>query len=163
MDCEHPAGFYGYCLGHEPGFVRAEFDRFVTAGVANSVRPKCYESDRKWAEYVVAFVWSSAPDRRASVRVEHCRDCTPSYRDEQHELGKCEHPETVFVRPDTSNGGVIGIPNNNKKDPRRWEQAMMGMLGAVVALPTSKAMDDVMRKMDALRKKAGRPKKEQTK
>jgi len=96
------------------------------------------------------------------VRVEYCRDCTPSYRDEQHAAGNCAHPETVFVRPDTSNGGVIGIPNNNKRDPRRWEQAMMGMLGAVVALPSAKAMEDVVSKYDESKRKSGRPKKEQT-
>ena len=106
--------------------------------------------------------WSSAPDRRASVRIEHCRDCTPAYRDEQHALGKCDHPETVFVRPDTSNGGVIGIPMNNKRDPRRWEQAMMGMLGSVVALPSTRAMEAVMNKIESSKRKSGRPKKEQT-
>ncbi len=160
LHCEHPSGFYGYCLGHEPEFVRTEFDRLVVSGVANPSRPPCYESDRKWKEYVVAFVWSSAGDRRSGVRVEHCRDCTPAYRDEQYVLGRCEHPETVFIKPDTSNGGVVGVPNNNKKDPRRWEQAMMGMLGTVVSLPSTQAMEDVMTKYEASKRKSGRPKKE---
>jgi hypothetical protein len=111
---------------------------------------------------VVAFVWSSSTERRSSVRIEHCRDCTPSYRDEQYALGKCEHPETVFVRPDTANGGVVGIPNNNMRDPRRWEQAMMGMLGTVVALPSTNAIEEVMEKYESSKRKSGRPKKEQT-
>jgi hypothetical protein len=66
----------------------------------------------------------------------------------------------VFIKPDTSNGGVVGIPNNNKKDPRRWEQAMMGMLGTVVSLPSTQAMEDVMSKYEASKRKSGRPKKE---
>jgi hypothetical protein len=66
----------------------------------------------------------------------------------------------VFIKPDTSNGGVVGIPNNNKKDPRRWEQAMMGMLGTVVSLPSTQAMEDVMAKYEASKRKSGRPKKE---
>jgi len=39
---------------------------------------------------------------------------------------------------------------------------MMGMLGSVVALPSTKAMEEVMNKIEASKKKSGRPKKEQT-
>lgn len=160
-ECVQPSGFYGYCLGHEPEFVAKEFDRLVETGVAAQQKPTCYESQRKWSEYVVAFVWSSAPDRRATVTIEHCKDCTPAYRDEQYAVGRCQHPETVFVKPDTSNGGLVGIPLKNARDSRRWEQAMMGMLGQVVSLPSTKAMEEVMQRIESSKKKVGRPKKEQ--
>ena len=161
IGCTQPSGFYGYCLGHEPEFVAKEFDRLVEKGIAVQQKPTCYESQRKWSEYVVAFVHSSAPDRRATVTIEHCKDCTPAYRDEQYAIGRCEHPETVFVKPDTSNGGLVGIPLKNARDSRRWEQAMMGMLGQVVSLPSTKAMEQVMQRIESSKKRVGRPKKEQ--
>ena len=157
--CGSPSGFYGVCLGHEPQFVRDEFQKITGLGLASVERPSCYETHRKWMEYVVAFVYSSASNRRDAVRIEHCRDCTPEYRDEQTELDRCEHPETVFVMPDTNNGGVVGVPMKNPKDPRRWEQAMMGMLGTVVSLPKSSAMDKAMRLSASQKKKIGRPKR----
>lgn len=162
VQCTEPSGFYGYCLGHEPEFVAKEFEGLAEKGLVAKQKPTCYESQRKWTEYVVAFVYSSAADRRATMQIDHCKDCTPSYRDEQYGLGRCEHPETVFVKPDTSNGGLVGIPMKTSKDPRRWEQAMMGMLGQVVSLPSTKAMEEVMNKIESSKKKIGRPKKEQS-
>ena len=162
-ECDGAAGLFGYCLAHETEFVGQAFDRYVAIGAAEREKPTCYESQQKWMQYVVSYIFCSAPDRRDGVTVEHCKDCTPKFRDEQIEMGKCQQPETVFIRPEGKDT-VIGVPLLDMRVPtkvQRWEKAVMGMSGAVVSLPRPEILSKIIETVSIRRaRSAGRPKKE---
>jgi len=163
--CAGAAGNFGYCPTHEPEFVAQAFDRCVSRGAAAREKPACYESQRKWMQYVVACIYCHAPDRRDGVTVEHCRDCTPKFRDEQISVGKCQQPETVFIRPE-GKGALIGVPLSDMNSPRRvqrWEKAVMGVSGAVVSLPRPEILSNIIETLTIRRARSvGRPKKDAT-
>ena len=161
--CGSAAGLFGYCPTHEPEFVVQAFDRYVTGGAAAREKPTCYESQQKWMQYVVAYIFCSAPDRRDGVTVEHCKDCTPKYRDEQIAAGKCQHPETVFIKSESS-GTLIGVPltdMSSQHKVQRWEKAVMGVSGAVVSLPNPEVLSKIIETVAVRRARhVGRPKRE---
>ena len=163
--CASSAGSFGYCPTHEPEFVSQVFDRYTAGGAAAREKPTCYETQQKWAQYVVAYIFCSAPDRRDGVIVEHCRDCTPKFRDEQIALGKCQQPETVFIRPEGKDA-LIGVPLLDMRIPtkvQRWEKAVMGMSGAVISLPRPEILSKIIETVAIRRaRSAGRPKKGET-
>lgn len=163
--CNSHAGTFGYCPTHEPEFIEQAFNKYVGGGAAAKEKPKCYESQQKWMQYVVAYIFCSAPDRRDGVTVEHCKDCTPTYRDSQHSVGKCQHPETVFIKPDHK-GVSVGVPitdMSSQHKVQRWEKAVMGMSGAVLSLPDPETLSSVIETIAVRRARhVGRPKKDQT-
>ena len=163
--CASPAGGFGYCLTHEPEFVAQAFSKYTAGGAASREKPTCYETQQKWMQYVVAYIFCSAPDRRDGVTVEHCRDCTPKFRDEQIALGRCQQPETVFIRPEGKDA-LIGVPlldMGSQSKVQRWEKAVMGMSGSVVSLPRPEILSKIIETLAIRRARhAGRPKKGET-
>ena len=93
--------------------------------------PLCFPSQKAWEEYEVV-----AADLQHKRPANPCADCTPAYQREQIRLGKCGHPETVFV---ASHGGsdVEGI---NSDDYTRWLDATLGRTTKkVISMPDANA------------------------
>lgn len=153
--CLNLAGSYGVCRSHQDGLVKDAFDAAVREGVCSATSPSCFPSSTEWREYVVAAVLCRNTSERRAAPVEFCRDCTPEYKREQMEAGKCAHPETVFIRSERYHGDVIGVCI--QKTTGNWERAMMGLDGDVVAFPPDEIADATMTKIqqDAAPKKRG--------
>lgn len=83
-------------------------------------RPSCFQSDSQYREYMGL--------KRLS-RVAHlfqgvCHDCTPEFKEQMLTLGKCDHPETIFVQSHNHWGEpeTVGVANNHKW----WPLVMKG-------------------------------------
>ena len=155
----------GCCPSHEPELIESTFNSYVSSNPELKEKPICYESHEKWMQYVVACIFCNAPDRRESVVIEHCKDCTPKFRDQQISIGMCQQPETVFIRSD-SNGALIGVPlmdMSSQHKVQRWEKAVMGVSGAVVSLPKPEILSSLIETLAIRRARSvGRPKKDAT-
>lgn len=59
--------------------------------------PACFDSKEQYRKY------KTLAQLTASESFTFCTDCTPEYRDEMHQQGRCKFPGTTFTR----NNGVI--------------------------------------------------------
>lgn len=152
---------FGVCREHEPDDIRRTFIRAVTRGLAHPKKPACFRSDDEYREYTVAALLTGHASRGVTTKINYCRDCTPDYKREMLESGQCSHPETVFIREaKTNSGDVIGVPVGGPESTRVWEQAVMGMMGQVVSMPSCEAVGAVLSRLTEDGKpKRGRPPK----
>lgn len=122
--------------------------------------PSCF-TQAEWRDYTVACSLSARHRKGALPTVDHCRDCTQQYKRKMHDEGKCDHPETVFIKADMG-GDVIGVAMLNPVRPHVWEQALMGVSGVVVGMPPASAIDAAMSLVAklAVKRKPGRPRKD---
>lgn len=56
--------------------------------------PLCFQSKEQYEDYNALMNSSSNPSDNLGT---FCMDCTPQYKTEMLECGRCEHPETRFV------------------------------------------------------------------
>lgn len=152
---------FGVCREHEPDDIRRMFVRAVTKGLAHPNRPACFRSEDEYREYTVAALLTGHASRGVTIKINYCRDCTPDYKKEMLECGQCSHPETVFVRDaKTSGGDVVGVAVGSPEATRVWEQAVMGLMGQVVSMPSCEAVGAVLSRLNGDGKpKRGRPPK----
>lgn len=153
--CHRFGGLFGVCSQHEEREVGQHFRRAVSQNQCEGTRPSCFNSDAQWREYAVAFViggrGNGSGDRKPTV--SYCRDCTSAYKKQMMEEGRCDHPETVFVRSEKHQGDVIGVPHETqRKSTIGWESAVMGMMGDVVGMPPPEAIDTTLNRIAEARK-----------
>lgn len=156
--CDRTAGVFGVCQHHEIAAINKQFRDVVDKGLASFSPPMCF-TYKQWKEYVVAHFLSGHSGRSESSPVDYCRDCSQKHRDKMVRDGMCGHPETVFIR-ESRGSEVIGVPLVDARRPRVWEQAVMGMSGTVVGLPSAEAIDAATRKIAGTKRGPGRPRKE---
>lgn len=156
--CGEKSTTFGFCKLHEGPAISRRFAALVEAGMCSPIAPSCFESQAAWEAYAVAFELANQNNKGGRYEVEFCRDCTPGHRQRMLEAGRCEHPETVFVKSDRFND-VIGVAMLDRKRSEPWERAMMGMSGQVVAMPPSEVVNQVINELAASRKGRGRPRK----
>lgn len=151
---------FGVCHIHEPEDIRRTFQRAVAKGLAHPNRPACFPTDAEYHEYTVATLLTGHASRGVKTKINYCRDCTPAYKQEMVECGQCSHPETVFIRDQKASGDVVGVAVGGPENTRAWEQAVMGMMGQVVSMPSCEAVGAVLSRLTEDGKpKRGRPKK----
>lgn len=157
VGCSQPAAMFGVCQGHEKRDILRHFLWAVNKNSANESVPACFNSRGEWMQYVVASNLSTVGGQ-SSKTIDYCRDCTPKYKRECMDKGTCGHTETVFIRSDNHNGGLIGvsIPTLGKSDA--WEKAIMGMSGEVVTLPPASVIDQQLRAINTPKKRGPKPK-----
>lgn len=153
-ECDRRAGVFGYCKDHVDAHVDAEFAKLVAEGVATEERMSCFSDERQHREYAV--LWARSDSRPGLTRP--CRDCTPQFRNQQHERGQCAHPETVFIREERRGEGMIGVPLDVERSAR-WEQALLSQYGPVLDRPAQWLIDEAFFRIDRNRKPVGRPPK----
>jgi hypothetical protein len=136
---------------------------YASQGCVDHNAPRCFDSTEQWHEYTVAYYLSSSTKgyKGKPPRIDYCRDCTKKHKERMLAEGRCDHPETVFVRPDGVDKDVIGIALVDYKKSGAWEQAVMGMSGQVVTMPPGEVIDSVLGVLSR-HKAGGRPKKEVT-
>lgn len=158
VGCSKPAAMFGVCQGHERNDIIRHFLWAVNSNSANESVPACFNSRTEWMQYVVATKLSSTSGLAHTKTIDYCRDCTPKYKRECVGNGKCSHVETVFIRSDNHNGGLIGvsIPTMGKSDA--WEKAIMGMSGPVVELPDASVIDEQLTIINTPKKRGPKPK-----
>lgn len=66
--------------------------------------PRCFSSAEEWLDWCAVRAGACSP----------CGDCTPEYRGQMLEQGRCDRPEVVFAM-DVETGEVEGLP---AEDPR---------------------------------------------
>lgn len=160
IGCPRTAGVFGVCEEHEAREIHRYWAQAASDGICDWKKPACFRTDREWREYVVAFMLCRNSKERQRNRVDYCRDCTPEFKAEQTKLGKCAHPETVFIRPQVSTEDVVGVSFDEKKKSNvAWENAMLGASGEIVGLPDEEAMSDSLKRLTSPKKK-GRPRSE---
>ena len=144
--CLNASSVYGVCKEHEAEAIRKRFMLAVDHGLCTQEPPPCFGGADDWREYVVAFMLCRSDSERRATPIEFCRDCTPRFKDEMTECGRCSHQETVFIRSDKHGGDVIGVPAG-KKSTSAWESAVMGVSGEVVKLPPPEQIDKMLRQI----------------
>lgn len=158
-DCFEPAGMYGVCRHHEAAHIESWYSKAVRAGVVEDKAPACFAGKQEWKEYVVAWLMAGrqSENRGKRVGVSYCRDCTVAFKAQMMEEGRCQHPETVFIRADRGMGDVIGVAIDRPGRTQAWESAIMGASGEVVKLPPEEHLTRTLRQMelDAAPKKRG--------
>lgn len=147
---------FGACVDHREIPIQREFDAAVERGAAKRSHPPCFPSESAWREYVACWSLKERITSRYSKHVEYCRDCSAGYKQEMEAAGKCNRPETVFVRRST--GETVGVSAHFVS---RWESAILGLYGEVVSLPNQSAIEQTQERIAADRapKKMGRPRK----
>jgi len=137
------------------------FVRAVSKGLAHPDKPACFEGETEYREYTVATLLTGHASRGVTTRINYCRDCTPDFKREMMESGRCSHPETVFVRETNgTSGDVVGVAIGDPENTRIWEQAVMGMMGQVVLMPSHEAVGAVLDRLNENGKPGrGRPPK----
>lgn len=158
VSCHNRAGVFGACSKHERRAIIEEFARAINDGVAQHEPPRCFTFEQ-WREYVVASRLA-AQTGRGDAPIEPCRDCTKRQRDVMLTRGQCAHPETVFIRESRS-GEVVGVPLLDPRRPRVWEQAVMGVSGQVVGMPSSENIGVAMHAISTSKRGPGRPRKDE--
>lgn len=153
---------FGVCADHQRIAIRRRFSMYASQGCVDHNAPKCFDSLDQWHEYTVAYYLSSSAKgnfRGIPPRMDYCRDCTKKHKERMLEAGRCSHPETVFIQPDGRDQDVIGVALTDYRKSGVWEQAVMGMSGAVVTMPPGDVIESVLNVL-ARHKAGGRPKKE---
>lgn len=153
-ECVKPSGMFGVCADHEPCHIRRLFKDAVKIGAAEDEKPGCFRDQPEWHGYIAASMLTGHASRGVRSHISYCRDCTPAYKAEMMECGRCQHAETVFVREE--GGDVVGVPLGRSKRSRAWEYAVMGMSGQVVSMPPEEEVGRVLDKL-AQRNPVGRP------
>jgi uncharacterized paraquat-inducible protein A len=118
---------FGVCLEHEAKAIGRHFARVVSAGLVDHRQPTCFDTHFQWQEYTVAFVLTKGLGAMLGdkIRIDYCRDCTVGYKKSMMACNRCQHPETVFIRQESSND-VVGVPIQDDKKSGYWEKSMMG-------------------------------------
>lgn len=156
--CKRSAGVFSVCKEHEERELRVAYLKMVRDGQVQHLAPPCFGSDQEFREYAVAFKLSQPSEVGKQFYVDPCRDCTPVYRDKMIAAGRCQHPETVFIRSARFAGDRIGVPLLDEKKAAPWEAAIMGLSGPVVGLPAPEVIDQAVARI-SVKRRIGRPKK----
>lgn len=92
--------------------------KILNAGYGES-HPDCFHNATEYRQYVWLMRQADAP-----VDNGYCLDCSPEYKNQMMQEGRCEHPETRFVvwvnrqkEPE-----VIGVSNVSKY----WNRVQRG-------------------------------------
>ena len=158
--CNLQAGTLGFCGKHAVQHIDAGFERAVQSGHALRNTPPCFSQPADYREYVVLFMASMVGGAKARNSIDYCRDCNPKYQQQMLDTGRCNHPETVFIRDEKTGGDMTGISD---VDIRRWETAIIGAHGPVVKVPDEEIVARMLEHIgtaESLKRKPGRPKKE---
>lgn len=163
--CEREARTFGVCDDHEEDQVRQHFDNHASLGGCSTEAPPCFDSHKQWREYVVSWVVAHSifsggtVAKRRLQKVDPCRDCSPAFKQARMKEGRCQHPETVFIRSARMND-VVGVRVDwEKRNTALWESAMMGASGPVVALPPENVITETINRISSAPKRRGRPPK----
>lgn len=105
-------------------------------------RPKCFDSDEQWRDWMEVKTGACGP----------CEDCTPEHRKKMRDLLRCERPEVIFLRD--REGEVFGV----SADDRRYARLLMGLsVGAGEIVGRSiESTDGWVRLLEHVRKRAQR-------
>lgn len=72
-------------------------------------KPPCFEDQDQWAD------WNFYAATSAHLDDNYCVDCLPEFKAKMCLQGKCEHPETSFIKMRDSTGvSVVGISNRSR-------------------------------------------------
>jgi len=156
--CNRPAGAFSVCKEHQSVEVNRQFIALVKSRQAHPDALPCFNSTDEYREYVVAYKLAQPNGVGSQFKVDPCRDCDPKYRDRMIAAGRCQHPETVFIRSNRFAGDRIGVALLEDKKHSAWEAAVMGLSGPVVSLPQPEVIDQTVARL-SVKKKMGRPKK----
>lgn len=90
--------------------------RYILNASYSDREPACFPSYIQYREYLSLKRLSQEAHLFQGV----CHDCTPEFKERMLSLGKCEHPETVFVQAHNRFNEVetVGVASNHKWWPR---------------------------------------------
>lgn len=137
IGCTRHAGVFGVCDDHQKDYVIRYFHRSVVQKLCPLERPRCFESDEQWREYIAAWIAASTNKPfESATRIDYCQDCQVGFKREMMKCGRCDHPETVFIYSEKHDGDLIGVSvDPDLRKTRVWEMAVFGASGDVSSAP----------------------------
>lgn len=84
-------------------------------------KPMCFKSYEQYKDYIHLMRQSGNPRDNG-----YCLDCTPEFKAEMMECGRCAHPETRFIpwkNAEEEEVEIVGISS----DSRYWSRVQRGI------------------------------------